>query len=109
MLERRPPKEMAMAVGSTMLPLGTPAPDFTLSDPSGAIHNLDDAAGPKGLLVVFACNHCPYVKHLARELGLLCQRWASRGLGIVAINSNDIEAFPADAPPLMADFARRYG
>lgn len=98
-----------MAVGSTMLPLGTPAPDFSLPDPSGTMHSLDASTGEAGLLVVFACNHCPYVKHLARELGLLGQRWANRGLGLVAINSNDAEAYPDDAPALMVDFARRHG
>jgi peroxiredoxin len=98
-----------MAVPSTMLPLGTTAPAFSLPDPAGAVHSRDDLAGEKGLLVVFACNHCPYVQHLARELGLLGQRWASRGLGIVAINSNDAHAYPDDAPPLMDEFARVHG
>jgi peroxiredoxin len=98
-----------MAVPSTMLPLGTHAPDFSLPDPTGAMHSRDELAGEKGLLVVFACNHCPYVQHLARELGLLGQRWTSRGLGVVAINSNDADAYPDDAPPLMVDFARVHG
>jgi peroxiredoxin len=98
-----------MAVPSTMLPLGTTAPDFSLPDPAGALHSPDHLVGEKGLLVVFACNHCPYVKHLARELGLLTQRWSSRGLGIAAINSNDADAYPDDAPPLMVDFARVHG
>ncbi len=97
------------AVPSTMLPLGTPAPPFSLADPSGRITDLDDLAGAPALLVIFLCNHCPYVKHLGRELALLTQRFMAAGVAVVGINSNDVEAYPDDAPELMAVEARRLG
>lgn len=68
-----------MAATSHMLDLGTVAPDFDLADPDDNRVTRDDAAGEHGLLVAFVCNHCPYVKHVGRELGLLTQRWMSRG------------------------------
>jgi peroxiredoxin len=98
-----------MAVSSFMLPLGTEAPDFDLADPSGARVRRDDAVGEHGLLVMFVCNHCPYVKHVGRELGLLTQRWMARGLGVVGINSNDAAAYPDDAPEHMVTAARGWG
>jgi peroxiredoxin len=98
-----------MAATSFMLPLGTEAPDFDLADPSGTRVRRDDAAGEHGLLVMFVCNHCPYVKHVGRELGLLTQRWMARGLGVVGVNSNDPESHPDDAPPRMVETARRWG
>lgn len=98
-----------MAVTSHMLELGTVAPDFDLADPSGRRVTRDGAAGEHGLLVAFVCNHCPYVKHVGREFGLLTQRWASRGLGIVGINANDPDAYPDDAPPKMVEAARGWG
>ena len=98
-----------MAATSFMLPLGTEAPEFRLDDPTGATVGLDDARGEHGLLVMFVCNHGPYVKHVGRELGLLTQRWMSRGLGVVGINSNDPESHPDDAPPKMLEAARGWG
>ncbi|MFP4512997.1 MAG: thioredoxin family protein [Acidimicrobiales bacterium] len=98
-----------MAATSHMLDLGTVAPDFDLADPDGNRVTRDDAAGEHGLLVAFVCNHCPYVKHVGRELGLLTQRWMSRGVGVVGINSNDPEAYPDDAPDTMAAAARGWG
>jgi peroxiredoxin len=98
-----------MAATSHMLDLGTVAPTFELADAKGGRVTRDDACGEHGLLVAFVCNHCPYVKHLARELGLLTQKWASRGLGVVGINSNDPEAYPDDAPPRMVEAARSWG
>jgi peroxiredoxin len=98
-----------MAATSFMLPLGTQAPDFDLADPNGTRVRRDDALGEHGLLVMFVCNHCPYVKHVGRELGLLTQRWMSRGLGVVGINSNDADAYPDDAPPKMVEAARGWG
>jgi thiol-disulfide isomerase/thioredoxin len=94
-----------MAAESTMLPLGTPLPDFTLPDPDGALHGPSDAPDAAGVLVAFVCNHCPYVKHVAPELGHLAKGWLDRGLAIYAVNPNDVTAYPDDAPELMPGFA----
>ena len=85
---------------STMLPLGTPAPDFSLPDTDGTMVTLDDFRGAKGMLVMFICNHCPFVKHVRKELALLGRDY-QRALGIVGINSNDAVAFPDDSPEMM--------
>lgn len=99
-----------VSVNSTMLELGTVAPGFALPDPSGRVVSLDDVATDKaGVLVVFLCNHCPYVKHIGRELALVTQRLMARDLGVVGINSNDIEHYPDDGPEHMAAEARRLG
>jgi peroxiredoxin len=98
---------------STMLPLGTTAPGFSLPDygdsPGGKLVSLEDFAGAPALLVVFLCNHCPFVQHVAGELAALGRDLAARGVAMVGINSNDVEAFPADAPPRMAEEAQRQG
>lgn len=98
-----------MAATSQMLDLGTVAPDFDLADPHGTRITRDAAVGEHGLLVAFVCNHCPYVKHVGRELGLLTQKWMSRGIGVVGINSNDPDAYPDDAPDKMVEAARGWG
>jgi peroxiredoxin len=98
-----------MAATSTMLELGTTAPDFDLADPRGIRRSRDQLVGEHGLLVAFVCNHCPYVKHVGREFGLLTQRWMARGLGVAAINSNDAEAYPDDAPDKMVETANGWG
>ena len=95
---------------STMLPLGTRAPDFTLPDTvSGASLSRDAARGPAGLLVMFICNHCPYVQHVNAELVRLGREVAPKGLGVVAISSNDVAAYPEDAPDAMREHAARAG
>lgn len=94
---------------STMLPLGTPAPDFRLPDPSGRRFARDDFAEAPALLVAFLCNHCPYVKHLRAGFAAFAKEYAARGLAIVAINSNDYEEYPEDAPARMAEEAKRAG
>ncbi|MCZ7528956.1 MAG: thioredoxin family protein [Acidimicrobiia bacterium] len=94
---------------STMVPLGTPAPDFRLPDPSGNEFALADFADAPALLVMFLCNHCPFVQHVRRELALLTDRWAARGVAVVGINSNDVDAHPDDSPEHMADEARAVG
>ncbi len=96
-------------VDSTMLPLGTRAPDFRLPDPEGNEYARDDFADAPALLVMFLCNHCPYVKHVRRELAALADRWKRRGVAIVGINSNDVDAYPDDAPEAMAEEARTVG
>ena len=92
---------------STMLPLGTEAPDFRLPDPHGKFFARDDFAGAPGLLVAFWCNHCPYVKHLRDGFAAFARETAARGLAIVAINSNDARTVPDDAPPRMAEESAR--
>jgi peroxiredoxin len=94
---------------STMLPLGTPAPDFKLPDPSGKVYALADFDASPALLVMFICNHCPFVKHVRAELARLGRDYTPAKLAIVGINSNDTRAYPADAPPAMAEEARDAG
>jgi len=87
---------------STMLPLGTPAPEFRLRDTSGKSVSLDDFRSAPALLVVFMCNHCPYVKHVAAGIAQLARDYQARGVAVVGINSNDNGAYPDDAPEKMA-------
>lgn len=88
---------------------GEAAPEFQLPAPDETIHDLHGVRGNSGLLVVFVCNHCPYVIHLAEALGALAGEIEAEGVGTVAISSNDIEKYPADAPELMAVFAAEHG
>jgi peroxiredoxin len=92
-----------------MLPLGTAAPDFALPDANGRTVSLGDFAGAPALLVMFICNHCPYVKHVAAGLAQLAREYQQRGVAIVGINSNDVENFPEDAPAKMAQEVRQRG
>ena len=95
---------------STMLALGTTAPDFSLPDVvSGKTITRDQAAGPRGLLVMFLCAHCPFVQHVNSELGRLGRDYGGRGIGIVAISSNDAETHPDDAPPGLRRQAEEQG
>lgn len=100
-----------MAVESTDLPLGTRAPDFDLVDVRNGtrVRLADVAAGKRAVLVMFVCRHCPYVKHVVPEIGRIARDYAPRGLGIVAISSNDAEAYPDDAPTSLAEMARLEG
>ncbi len=88
---------------STMLALGTQAPDFSLPDTEGKTVSLADLAGAPGLLVAFICNHCPFVIHLREALAELGKEAQERGLKVVAISSNDVENYPQDSPELMAE------
>jgi len=98
-----------MATPSTMLALGTQAPDFTLPDVrSGTMASRDDFAAKPALLVMFICRHCPYVKHVQQELARLGRDYADRA-GIVAISANDPAAYADDAPPRLAEMARDLG
>ena len=95
---------------STMLGLGTQAPGIELPDTvSGQTVSLDTFAGKKGLLVMFICNHCPFVKHINEELGRLGNDYADSDLGIVAISSNDAANYPDDAPDKLKDAAQQHG
>lgn len=94
---------------STMLPLGTPAPDFSLPDPAGMVHTLADFADKKALLVMFICNHCPFVLHVRAEMVALGLEYGPKEVGIVAISSNDVCTHPDDSPEKMAEEARAAG
>ena len=94
---------------STMLPLGTPAPDFSLPDVDGRPVSLADFAGAPALVVIFLCNHCPYVRHLAAGLAQFGRDAAARGVAVVGISSNDARAYPDDGPEKMRDEAARQG
>jgi peroxiredoxin len=94
---------------STMLGIGTQAPDFSLPDPaSGNSVNLADFAG-KPLLVVFSCNHCPYVLHILESFTEFANEAQRRGLGVVMISANDVTGYPADSPQKMAALAQQHG
>lgn len=95
------------AVESQMLELGTRAPAFTLPDPDGAMHTLRDDA--PATLVMFICNHCPFVKHIRTELARIGAEYGSRGVAIYAINSNDVTTHPGDHPDRMRDESRTWG
>ena len=98
-----------VAVNSTMLALGTPAPDFRLPDPSGKTFSLSDFKNAPALLVAFICNHCPYVKHIRGGLAQLARDYQPRGVAVVGINSNDVANYPADSPARMAEEAKAAG
>ena len=86
---------------STMLPLGTTAPDFKLPDTNGKMVSLADFKGETALLVLFICNHCPYVKHIREGLAQLAREYLPKHVAIVAINSNDVANYPDDSPAKM--------
>lgn len=95
---------------STMLPLGTSAPDFSLPNPvSGGTTSLSDFADSKGLLVIFMCNHCPFVIHLRSALAAFADEYQAKGLAIVGISSNDVSTHPDDGPDKMAAEAKSAG
>lgn len=83
-------------VSSTMLPLGTQAPDFALPDPDNRILCLSEYPVQSGVMIVFMCNHCPYVIHLKKALVDYANDYARKGIQTIAINSNDMAAYPAD-------------
>ena len=94
---------------STMQPLGTLAPDFSLPDTDGKIVSLADYKTSAALLVIFMCNHCPYVVHLRSGLAQLARDYAPRGVGIVGINANDAKNYPADSPAQMREEVKAAG
>jgi peroxiredoxin len=94
---------------STMLPLGTTAPDFTLPDTNGKTVSLADFKDRPALLVMFICNHCPYVKHIRTGLAQLARDYLPCGVGIVGVNSNDVENYPDDSPAKMKEEAKSAG
>ncbi|WP_460219478.1 thioredoxin family protein [Psychroserpens sp. MEBiC05023] len=87
---------------SNMLPLGTIAPDFKLINTiDNTILSLQDAKGVNGTIIMFICNHCPFVKHINNALSILAKNYISKGINCIAISSNDIENYPEDSPHLM--------
>jgi len=97
-----------MAVtASIMLPLGTSAPHFNLPDTQGKLVSIDDFKDAKALLVVFMCNHCPFVKHILNGFVKLVKEYQPKGLAVVGISANDVESFPDDSPKMMAELAER--
>lgn len=95
---------------STMLPLGTKAPDFELPDVvSGQTISLDTFAGKQALLVMFICRHCPFVKHVQTQLAQIGKDYANSDVGIVAISANDAANYPNDAPEKLKDMAKEFG
>lgn len=94
---------------STMLELGTSAPHFTLSNVDGSIVSLTDFSGKKGLLVAFICNHCPFVIHIREQFSAFGKEYQDKGLGIVAISSNDVGTHPQDSPEKMKEEAADQG
>lgn len=98
------------ATNSTMVPLGTTAPPFSLPDPSGRFHDLDSLyEGRAGLVVAFLSNHCPFVQLVAARLGEVASDADRVGVGMVGIMANDIDGYPDDAPAHMADRALQWG
>ena len=95
------------AVESQMLPLGTEAPAFSLPDPDGEMHSLRD--GARAYLVMFICNHCPFVKHVREELARIGRDYSARDVAIYAINSNDVTTHPGDSPDKMKEEAATWG
>jgi len=95
---------------SNMLPLGTTAPDFQLPDTvSGKNLSFNEIAGNAATVVIFSCNHCPYVIHINPELVRLASDYLPKGVGFVAISANDVEKYPADAPDKMKTLAQTVG
>ena len=94
---------------STMLPLGTVAPAISLPDVSGKMVSLSDYPDAPAILVIFLCNHCPYVKHVAEELAALGRDYQNRGVAVVGINANDADNYPEDSPEKMVEEVKLRG
>ena len=94
---------------STMMPLGTEAPPFSLPDTEGKTVSLSDFEGSKGYLIMFICNHCPYVKHVQQELARLGKEYQDKGVAVIAISSNDVANYPDDSPEKMAEEVKTQG
>jgi peroxiredoxin len=94
---------------STMLPLGTEAPDFALPDLDGRMVSPGQFADARAFVVVFMCNHCPFVRHVLDGFIRLVREYQAKGVAFVGINSNDVDNFPEDRPEKMAPFAKERG
>jgi peroxiredoxin len=100
---KNPGETHMVATPSTMQPLGTPAAPFALPGTDGDMVSLDQFAGAPALLVVFMCNHCPFVKHLGPALAQLAREYMAKGVAIVGISSNDADNYPDDSPAKMRE------
>ena len=98
-----------MAVRPPVCEFGTPAPDFRLPDPDGRMFSLADIAGTRGTLVMFICNHCPYVQAVIDRIQRDAAELQGLGIGVVAISANDAATYPQDAPEFMKAEAARHG
>ena len=98
---------MSLTPSTFALQPGSPAPDFTLPDAAGSDHQLQHLTGKAGTLIIFACNHCPYVIHLAEALSHFAREMDGVGIKTIAITSNDVEKYPADSPAKMQIFSRK--
>jgi peroxiredoxin len=98
-----------VVTASKMLSLGTSAPVFNLPDTKGNMVSLADFKEAPALLVIFMCNHCPFVKHILSEMIELIEEYQARGVAVVGINSNDVASFPEDSPEMMAEVAEKAG
>jgi peroxiredoxin len=98
-----------VATNSTMLPLGSKAPAFRLPDAHGKPVSLEDFPDALAVVIVFMCNHCPYVKHIRSGLAQLARDYLTRGIAVFGINSNDVTNYPADSPDKMAEEAKAAG
>ncbi|PIE03206.1 MAG: thioredoxin family protein [Acidobacteria bacterium] len=95
---------------STLAPLGSPAPDFNLLEPlTGEHRSLSECSGSSGTVVMFICNHCPYVIHIKEELVRITADYQAKGIGFVAINSNDVQSYPQDSPAKMIEYIQANG
>ncbi len=98
-----------MLLDTPVCDFGWLAPDFTLKDPSGQTHSMQDSLTEKGLLIAFICNHCPYVKAIADRLAEDARELIEEGFGVLAVMSNDYTRVPTDSPENMARFAKQHG
>lgn len=98
-----------VAVNSTMVELGSAAPDFSLPDPDGNQHTLESVSAGRPLVVAFVCNHCPFVKHIGPTFGRVAVQLDDMGVSVVAINSNDIVHYPEDGPDQMSVTGKQWG
>ncbi len=96
-------------VSSTMLELGTAAPDFSLPDTTGQLVSLADYKQAPATLVVFMCNHCPYVKHIANQLAEFAREYQAKSVAVIGVNANDVSTHPDDSPEKMADEVKKIG
>ncbi len=100
---------MSVVLSTFELKINAMAPGFDLPDAWGEIHSLRNFSGKNGTVIVFACNHCPFVIHLAKALGEFAAEAAQQGVNTIAINSNDLDHFPQDGPEPMKTFAAEHG
>ncbi|MFY0689547.1 MAG: thioredoxin family protein [Cyclobacteriaceae bacterium] len=95
---------------SNMIQLGTKAPEFNLHDVvSDQIKKLSDVSGPRGTMIMFICNHCPYVVHIEKEIAAIARDYKAKEIGFVAISSNDVNHYPEDSPEHMLEQVNRSG